>query len=40
MRNNTKKLCPATPGHFGWADTNGDGILDPFDSTYATSTSP
>jgi len=36
MRNNTKSLCPATPGHFGWNDSNGDGILDPFDSTYAT----
>jgi hypothetical protein len=37
MRNNTKKLCPATPGFFGWNDANGDGILDPFDSTYSTS---
>ncbi len=36
MRNNTKKLCPATPGHFGWNDSNGDGVLDPFDSTYST----
>ena len=36
MRNNTKKLCPATPGHFGWNDANGDGILDPFDPSYST----
>jgi hypothetical protein len=36
MRNVTKKICPATTGHFGWNDANGDGILDPFDSTYST----
>ena len=36
MRNNAKKLCSATPGHFGWNDSNGDGILDPFDSSYST----
>ena len=34
MRNNQASVCTATTGHFGWADSNGDGILDPYDPTY------
>lgn len=28
MKNNVEAMCPATPGHWGWADLNGNGILD------------
>jgi predicted ribosomally synthesized peptide with SipW-like signal peptide len=28
MFNNTQTLCGFTPGHWGWVDANGDGVLD------------
>jgi hypothetical protein len=28
MKNNTEAMCAATPGHWGWADLNGNGVLD------------
>jgi hypothetical protein len=34
MRNVRVAVCPSTVGHFGWADSNGDGILDPYDPTF------
>ena len=28
MKRNTEAICSATPGHWGWADLNGNGVLD------------
>jgi len=28
MKNNKETMCAATPGHWGWADFNGNGVLD------------
>jgi hypothetical protein len=33
MAANTWAMCRFTPVHFGWRDSDGDGILDPIDSS-------
>jgi hypothetical protein len=28
MKTNTEAMCSATPGHLGWIDADGNGVLD------------
>lgn len=32
MKDSTESLCSDTPGHLGWVDRNGNGVLDVFES--------
>lgn len=35
MAENTKAICPFTAVHLGWRDSDGDGVLDPVDTSPA-----